>query len=294
MAQAARIFKQFSKDLPGLADSCLSASEKAWNWAVKNPTILYKQNEMNTKFKPQVFTGEYGDGNVQDEFIWAASELYVTTGKDSYYKAVKLFPNAAMPEPSWGDVRLLGYYTLLRFEKQLTPIASKDMASLKKNLIARADSLLLGYEENAYMTPMCKTEKNFIWGSNSVAANQAIILIEAFRVSNDKKYVNGALQYLDYLMGRNATGFSYVTGCGDKTPMNPHHRTSAADNILEPIPGLLAGGPNPGKQDNCNYPSSIADEAYVDVLPSYASNEVAINWNSPLVYLVWALEAINK
>lgn len=293
-AQAARIFKQFANELPGLSDSCLSASEKAWAWAVKNPVVFYRQMAMNAKFKPEVSTGEYGDGNVQDEFIWAASELYVTTGKDSYYKAVNLFPDAAMPEPSWGDVRLLGYYTLLRFEKQLTSIASKDIASLKKNLIVRADSLLLGYEENAYMTPMCKTNRNFIWGSNSVAANQAIILLEAYRVSNDKKYVNGAIQYLDYIMGRNATGFSYVTGYGSKTPMFPHHRPSAADNILEPVPGLLAGGPNPGKQDKCEYPSSIADEAYVDVTPSYASNEIAINWNSPLVYLVWALEAINK
>jgi endoglucanase len=95
-------------------------------------------------------------------------------------------------------------------------------------------------------------------------------------------------------MGRNATGYSYVTGYGGKTPMFPHHRPSGADEILEPVPGFLVGGPNPGKQDNCEYPSSIADEAFVDVTPSYASNEVAINWNSPMVYLVWALEAINR
>lgn len=293
-AQASRIFKQFSKELPGLADSCLVASEKAWNWAQKNPSILYNQGEINAKFKPQIFTGEYGDRDITDEFIWAASELYVTTLKDSYYKAVKLFPDANMPVPSWSDVRLLGYYTLLRFESRLTPVAAKDIANLRKNMISMADELLKGYEETAYMVPMCKTEKNFIWGSNAVAANQAIALIQAYRLNKDRKYVEGAMQYLDYLLGRNATGFSFVTGYGDKTPMFPHHRPSGADNILEPVPGLIAGGPNPGMQDKCEYPSSIADEAFVDVTPSYASNEVAINWNSPLVYLVWALEAINK
>lgn len=294
MAQAARIFRQFPKELPGMADSCLAASEKAWSWSVKNPAVLYKQGEMNSRFKPEISTGEYGDGDVKDEFIWAASELYVTTLKDSYYKAVNLFPDSEMPVPSWGNVRLLGYYTLLRFEKQLTKIAANDIEMLKKNLINMSNDLLDGYKETAYAVPMCKSEKNFIWGSNSVAANQAIALIQTYRISRDKKYLTAAVHFQDYLMGRNATGFSYVTGFGFKTPMYPHHRPSGADGILEPIPGLLVGGPNPGKQDGCTYPSSVPDEAFVDVTESYASNEVAINWNSPMVYLVWALEAISS
>jgi endoglucanase len=293
-AQAARIFKNFGEVLPGLADSCLKASEKAWSWAVKNPNVLYKQNEMNSKFKPEVVTGEYGDNNVQDEFIWAASELYITTGNANYYKAVNLFPDVSMPVPSWSDVRLLGYYSLLRFEKQLTPVSTKDIPSLKKSLLAEANELLLGYQSTAYVTPMCKSEKNFIWGSNAVAANQAILLLQAYRLTKDPNYTTGALEYLDYLLGRNATGYSYITGYGDKTPMFPHHRPSGADEVREPVPGLLVGGPNPGKQDKCEYPSSIADEAYTDVMPSYASNEVAINWNAPFVYLVWAIEDIYR
>jgi len=293
-AQAARIFKKFAKELPGLSDSCLAASEKAWGWAVKNPAVLYNQKAMNVSFDPDITTGEYGDGNVSDEFIWAASELYVTTKKESYFKAVNLFPDSKMPVPSWGGVRLLGYYTLLRFEKELTPVASKDLIGLKKNMLALGDSILIGYETNAYMTPMCKTEKNFTWGSNSEAANQAIALIQAYKLNNHKEYLTGAIHFLDYLLGRNATGYSYVTGCGSKSPMHPHHRPSASDEILDPIPGLLVGGPNPGMNDHCKYPSAIPDEAYVDITESYASNEVAINWNSPFIYLVFSIEALAK
>lgn len=291
-AQAARVFSKFQKDLPGLADSCLKAAIKAWEWARANPAVLYKQNQMNANFKPQVFTGEYGDGDVSDEFIWAASELYVTTRNDMYYKAVNLFPDDKMPVPSWGNVRLLGYYTLLRFEKDITPVANKDISRLKQNMIAMAENLLKDYWNNAYAAPMCNSAKNFVWGSSAVAANEAIALLQAYRLSNDKKFVTGAVQNLDYIMGRNATGFSYVTGYGDKTPLFPHHRPSGADGIFDPVPGLLSGGPNPGKQDKCEYPSSVPDEAFVDVTESYASNEIAINWNSPLVYLVWSLECI--
>jgi endoglucanase len=53
------------------------------------------------------------------------------------------------------------------------------------------------------------------------------------------------------------------------------------------------GGPNPGQQDHCpGYPTREPDRSYVDELCAYAANEVAINWNAPLVYLASALEAL--
>jgi endoglucanase len=45
-------------------------------------------------------------------------------------------------------------------------------------------------------------------------------------------------------------------------------------------------------QDKCQYPSALPDEAYVDDVCSYASNEIAINWNAPLVYLAFGIEAV--
>jgi endoglucanase len=48
-------------------------------------------------------------------------------------------------------------------------------------------------------------------------------------------------------------------------------------------------------QDKCtSYPLTIPDEAYTDDVCSYASNEVAINWNAPLVYLAAAIESLYR
>jgi endoglucanase len=93
-------------------------------------------------------------------------------------------------------------------------------------------------------------------------------------------------------MGRNATGYCYVTGFGDKSPLHPHHRISEADGVEAPFPGMLVGGPNPGQQDKKDmktaYTSNYPDESYMDVMESYASNEIAINWNASLVaFLCW-------
>lgn len=297
MAQASRVYKSYNKEFPGLADSCLTAAVKAWDWARKNPKVEYDQEAMNKKHQPEVSTGAYGDKEFSDEFIWAAAELYATTKKDSYYKAVNMFPDNNMPLPSWSQVRLLGYYTLVRHEKNVSALAKKDMPELKKRLVAFANELMEGANERAYRTVMGKTEKDYIWGSSSVAANQGIALLQAYKITGDKKYVQAAISNIDYLLGRNATSYSFVTGYGDKPIMNPHHRPSIADGIKDPVPGLLSGGPNAiaHKQDKCTtYTSTFADEVFTDDDCSYASNEIAINWNAPLVYLLNGVEALQQ
>jgi endoglucanase len=95
---------------------------------------------------------------------------------------------------------------------------------------------------------------------------------------------------IDYLLGRNGTGFSLISGFGDVTPVKPHHRISDADGISAPIPGMLAGGPQPGQQDNCSYPSNTSAKSYSDTWCSYSTNEVTINWNAPLAYVTNALK----
>jgi len=294
MAQASRVYKAFDREFPGLADSCLKAATRAWQWAQKNPEVLYEQDKLNASFKPEVVTGTYGDRDVKDEWIWAAAELYATTHDPAYYNAVSMLPDDKMPLPSWSQVRLLGYYSLARFSGTLTGKAKQDFAEIKSRLLKTGNDMIQQVDQQPYRMVMGQTPKDFIWGSSAVAANQGILLLQCYLLSHDKKYVSYALTNLDYLLGRNATGYSLMTGFGARTPMHPHHRPSEADGIAEPIPGLLAGGPNPGMQDKCSYPSALPDEAYVDDVCSYASNEIAINWNAPFVYLAFGMEAVQQ
>ena len=297
MAQAARIFRQFPRELPGLADSCQTAAVRAWDWAKQNPNALYDQEAMNKTFDPDVSTGTYGDRNAADEWIWAAAELYLTTKDDTYYTAVNLFPDDKTPLPGWPQVRTLAYYSLARLAGNLTPRGKQDLANVKSRLIREADKLKQDIDKQAFQTPMGKTASDYIWGSTSVAANQGIALLQAYRLTNDKTYLAAALANLDYLLGRNAVGYSFVTGFGHKTPMHPHHRPSIADGIDAPVPGLLSGGTNANaaRQDKCaGYTTTVADEVFLDADCSYASNEIAINWNAPLVYFVAAIEALEQ
>ena len=84
---------------------------------------------------------------------------------------------------------------------------------------------------------------------------------------------------------------------GERPLLPQDHRLSSADGIEAPIPGLLVGGPNPGQQDissGLKYPSKQPDESYLDEEGSYASNEIAINWNASLVALAGWIDAVAK
>ncbi|RYY34201.1 MAG: cellulase, partial [Sphingobacteriaceae bacterium] len=291
MAQANRILKAYNKELPGLADSCLTAAVKAWQWAKANPNTVYDQKEMAKNHRPAITTGEYGDRYFDDEFIWAAAELYITTGDENYLKTVPV-TNIKLNLPNWAQVSTLGYYSLLRNSDKLTPAGKAVLPEIKKALLVFADSLLNNSKLTAYQTAMGASARDYNWGSNSNAANQGVALLQAYLLTHDVKYANAALTNLDYLLGRNGTGYCFLTGFGSKPVMHPHHRPSIADGVAEPVPGLLSGGPNPGKQDGVSLPSLVPNQAFVDKDQAYAVNEIAINWNAPFAYLANAIEAI--
>lgn len=77
----------------------------------------------------------------------------------------------------------------------------------------------------------------------------------------------------------------------------PHHRPSMDDGVAAPVPGFLVGGPHAGQQDAKDCPAAPCASkqpalSCIDHDCSYASNEVAINWNAPLVYVSAALQAL--
>lgn len=289
-AQSARIFRHFDTSLPGLADSCLTAAEAAWRWAEQNPEHYYRQDQNNETFEPAIATGTYGDRNLSDERVWAATELWLTSEDDRYKASIVLPEPGKLPAASWNQVLPMAAYSIARLRKaEASCPLFRQAASC---IVAAADSLVSRSHQNPYGSAMGASGADFMWGSNGHAANQGALLLQAYQLTRGRQYYHAAMNNLHYLLGRNATGYCFVTGFGEKRVMHPHHRPSEADTVRDPVPGLLAGGPNRGRQDKCTtYPNNLDDEAFTDDYCSYASNEIAINWNAPLVYLVWGLNA---
>ena len=298
MAQASVVYRNIDK---AYADKMLKAAESAYAWAKKNPEAFYKQPD-------DVQTGSYmpGDENGKDEFRWAAAELFrakVAAGaKDDKATAAyqeDLKANAFTPDGAWwGNVNMLAAF---RVALDSADFDAELVAAAKKVVLNEANNLRAVGDTSAYRLPAFPWSWN--WGSNSAMANNGIVLVHAYLLTKDKSYLDGAQQCLDYLLGKNPQDITYVTGFGYRSPHNPHHRPSESDMVDDPVPGMLVGGPHLGKQDinldgkeNWKCPNYAAADkpalAYIDNRCSYATNEVAINWNAPLAYLAAALEAI--
>jgi endoglucanase len=285
MAQASRVMRAFESQRPGLSDRMLAASRKAWDWAQAHPWVVYQE-------PADIHTGHYGDDHLDDEFAWAAAELYVATKDDRYYAAMHA-DRLAATVPNWGDVAGLAWMTLAQHRQELT--AAADTALIARRVGDLAEALARRWASSPFRTSM--VEDDFKWGSNSIVLNQALMLVQGYRLGGPRRELDAAQAALDQVLGRNALGRSMVTGFGTAPPLHPHHRPSQADDVAAPVPGFLVGGPNPGRQDaagcrDATYASDAPAASYLDAFCSYASNEVAINWNAPLVYVAAALQSL--
>ncbi len=267
-----RVFKKYDA---AYAKQCLTAAERAWKWAIANPKSLFTRNPAG------IGTGGYGDENPADELLWASAELFRATGKAEYNEYFLKHVNDWKPYlsekqiPGWPEMTAFAMLTYAMSEQKIT-----DTETVKK-IVADAtrmcEVLTKRSEENGYLVPLSSLE--YGWGSNGHVSNQALILEITSRLAGRPEFRQTAQNVLHYLFGRNTFATSFVTHVGVRYAMNPHHRPSGADGVKEPWPGLLVGGPN---SDGKPLPA----RQWEDKQGNYKANEVAINWNAPLVFLL--------
>ncbi|QCT02660.1 beta-1,4-endo-glucanase [Paenibacillus algicola] len=277
MALAARLYQPYDATF---AIECLRSSLNSYRWLDNHPQAPGFTNPEG------ITTGEYGDDQDVDERFWAAAELYRTTGDEMYHKQLRKLAEEefSKTELGWADMGGYGTFSyLLNGEGGSDP---QVYALLKQQVLAEADRLLKVASHNGYQIAM--EEQDYIWGSNMVLLNRAMFVLLACELEPDLRYIELADSHLHYLLGRNVLDVCYVTGFGDRPILYPHHRPSAADAVIEPVPGLVSGGPNRHLNDEClkeQVSGQPAAACFIDHEASYAGNEVTIYWNSPAVFV---------
>lgn len=275
MAKASVNYAQYDQ---AFADTCLAAAKKGYDFMKANPDMGGFKNP------DEILTGEYPDVGLTDETFWAAAELYLATLDDGYLadtkEAIDTKYNTGL---GWAGIGGYALYDLAKAEG----IDSGLQSSAKEKFLAVAHKKLSS----------CQTSHIFIgietypWGSNMVVAGDGMYLLMASKLEDDPAYLEYAQKQRDYIFGFNGTGYCYVTGYGDLSPQDTHHRPSQA--LGKTMPGMLVGGADENLEDP--YASAVlygkpGALAYVDNSQSFSCNEITIYWNSPLIYLMTGLQ----
>ena len=107
------------------------------------------------------------------------------------------------------------------------------------------------------------------WGSLRYATAEAGIAYLYYKYFNDERYLGIANNIIDYCLGDNPLGMTYLTNYGTNSPKHPHHRANepVRGGTTKGLIGALVGGPNNKDQ-------------YVDDVNSYEYTEVALDYNA--------------
>jgi len=263
-AMAARNFQPYDQEY---ADRLLNAAKKSYAFLKAHP-------ENHNPDQKDFHTGPY-DTTDPDDRLWAAAELWETTGDPDVLKdletRIKSVNSEFDVDWDWPQVNNLGLFTYL-----LSNRSGRDealVAQVRENLLSTADGIVKTRNAHGYARPLGSL---YYWSCNGGTARQTLTLFAAYRVSPKPEYLDTALDAVNHLFGRNCYGRSFVTGLGDRPPMHPHDRRAGSDKMADPWPGYIVGGPHPHATD------------WQDVQEDFRTNEIAINWNAALIYALAA------
>lgn len=276
LAKAARIYKTYDQ---AFADQCLAAAKVSYAYL--------QANTANQTLTDPTSTGAYTTTDADDR-LWAAAEMWETTGdaaalSDFETRAAAFKTGTSSYVDSdfdWSNIKNLGMYIYLQSKK---PGRNQTLVTaIQQSLITAADSLVTAHNNSGYGRALSGKSGNYYWGSSGSVARTCMLLQVANRLAPKADYLDTCSDQLVWIFGRNYYNRSQVTGVGANPPMNPHHRPSKADGIEQPWPGLLVGGGNNTSTQSAGNKNGATN--WLDDVNAYELNEVAINWNAPLVY----------
>eukprot|EP00041_Stephanoeca_diplocostata_P021179 m.487939 g.487939 ORF g.487939 m.487939 type:complete len:894 (-) comp21759_c0_seq4:409-3090(-) len=234
-AQASRLVRQFR---PALADALLERAERAWGWL-------------------DVYEGE--DARAA-QTMYAALELYETTGNTTYHEA---FVEAALTVFAIGRPVLRwpqeyrpwhmnipnlvgGMYNTPYFFTAL--ISTRTVNATVRNvmetrLVSMASGVVASVAGEVYPHGPVPT---IAWGSLTSQGRVAEPVLFAYRLTEDASLLACVGRLADYALGLNPLGRSFITGLGHMPPTNPLHLDSYYTEArgLGSVPGITIYGPD--------------------------------------------------
>ncbi len=246
-AAAASIHSRLLRDISAEKSAAIiQAAERAWSYTYSQPNWPAEGDRYrNAK---GVHAGEYPDKSSIDNRMWAAAELYRTTGRKDYYDAfIELYKQLDIDPTayvSFKDQALAGCWALLMAKQDGREVDIDLAEELRKHVIASADWLIRKSDENPYRAAMHQYPGFTGWGSFAQSTRASIPLLQAYHLTGKDIYSERAKEMTNSQLGANPQSISYITGIGIRYPMHPLSKLSQFDDNEKPLPGIPVNGPH--------------------------------------------------
>ncbi len=243
-AMAAIHARLLEKYRPVRAATVLAAARHAWQFLQTHPQWPPEGKRYHNP--DGIHAGEYPDNSAQDNILWAAAELYRTTGEAGFHDAFMSHVGQVNIDPtgvvSFKDQGMAAHWAYL-----MAPWPNKDETLVKRArdiFLAAADWRIRKMQEHPYHAPVHQYRGYLGWGSFGHSSRATLTLFQAWHLSDKLDYLEWAWMTPHPQLGANPQGISYITGIGARSPLYPLSKLSQYDNLNTPLPGIPVNGPH--------------------------------------------------
>lgn len=283
MSMAAEAFSRSPlADDQARAEQYAVAAERAWDFLQANPDMIMIED----RYDNVEYGGPYTDYDETDERLWAGvSRLWANYSPEHEAELFRqLWQQAGEPRlgdavPDWRHVNFLAIFNYLSM-----PHAN---AERQEALLARVEesfaTLRAAQRGHPYGLMYTGVEDEFDWGSNGVIATAGTQLLWLHHLTGNDEWYEAAFDMSHWFFGLNPHGLNWTTGPSRHQVQSPHFRPWVSGAVSDPE-GLILGGPNSvelkGDMAAEPYFGGPPMMVYTDHQDSWATNEVAINWQA--------------
>lgn len=226
-------------------------------------------------------SGFYSSDSYVDDLMWAAASLYTVTGDKSYLSDASTFltesGNAYVFCSDW-PLCWGNMWPAVNIIFGQSGGVSGPYGDLKTDMQKQVKTTIENFQNKNKAEGVFSCQDN--WGSARYNAAMQLVALVFDKYNGTNNYGEWAKSQMDYILGNNKNNICYITGLGDNSAKQPHHRAATgysnfpSENVGVPyahtLIGALVGGPD-------------SSGNYVDDVDQYTYTEVAIDYNAGLV-----------
>ena len=270
---------------PTFAQQCLDAAIAAWGYLEAHPENIRTPN-----------TGRWPYDTEDDASnrLWAAGSLYRSTGDAIYnnyflanYTNMGIYFEDTLDFASgWAITWNTGFFSYLEAANPDSSVVSWYTTKFQQWF----NDKVTRYNASPWKSVV--KDGNYYWGITMQIVDtpmEMIIGTKLLGTFESNKAIIDKFTYsqLDWILGQNPVGTSFVSGYGDNSVKYPFSIIFRTDNLPGVPNGYLVGGPNKYSNDITvgNQISRFAAKNYHDNFQEWTTNEHTVYWNSGLVFV---------